>query len=453
MDTPDKINHFLSSILQEKTPEETAALLLREFRVEDIAEIFDQLDDDQVMRLYTRFSPEVKGELLTFAGPGLIPVLISVLDDNYSDEEIAEILSDVNDDDVTDILLEFPKEKRESILDYFSSQDRRDIKNLIVYPEDSAGGIMTTDFFSVRDTLNVRDVKQQLKNTEDIESLLYIYILDQHNRLEGVCSLHDILLAFDEEKIAQVMTTEVIHVNCFEDQEAVAKVVEKYDLFAVPVTDDKMHLLGIITADDIIDVIREEHTEDLYKTVGTVEDELYTKNVFRVARLRLPWLITTFFGSMLSAAILSAFNRTLQEIIILTSFVPVITAMGGNIGSQTATIVVRGLAVGYINIGKLKSTVMREIGVASVMGLVVGLIVSAIAILWHGQPLLGLILGLSMISAILVASLIGSFAPFLFEKMSIDPAIAAGPLVTTANDATGIVIYLGLATLLLQWLH
>ncbi|HHF52153.1 MAG TPA: magnesium transporter, partial [Candidatus Aminicenantes bacterium] len=178
-----------------------------------------------------------------------------------------------------------------------------------------------------------------------------------------------------------------------------------------------------------------------------------TKNVFRVARLRLPWLITTFFGSMLSAAILSAFNRTLQEIIILTSFVPVITAMGGNIGSQTATIIVRGLAVGYINTGKLKNTLLREIGVASVMGFVVGLIVSLIAILWHGQPLLGLILGLSMISAIIVASMTGSIAPFLFEKLKIDPAIAAGPLVTTANDATGIAIYLGLATLLLKWIH
>jgi|MTBAKSStandDraft_2_1061841.scaffolds.fasta_scaffold02661_3 magnesium transporter len=453
MDTPDKINHFLSSILEEETPEETSSLLLREFRVEDIAEILDRLDDEQVTRLYKRFAPEVKGELLTYAGPALIPVLISVLDEHYSDEEIAEILSDVSDDDVTDILLEFPREKRESILGHFSIQDRKDIRNLIVYPEDSAGGIMTTDYFAVKDTLTVRDVKQQLKNTEDIESLLYIYILDQHNRLEGVCSLHDLLLSFDEEKISKVMTTEIIHVNCYEDQESVARVVEKYDLFAIPVTDDKMHLLGIITADDIIDVIREEHTEDVYKTVGTVEDELYTKNVFRVARLRLPWLITTFFGSMLSAAILSAFNRTLQEIIILTSFVPVITAMGGNIGSQTATIVVRGLAVGYINTGKLKSTVMREIGVASVMGLVVGFIVSLIAILWHGQPLLGLILGLSMISAIIVASLIGSFAPFLFERMNIDPAIAAGPLVTTANDATGIVIYLGLATLLLQWLH
>ena len=453
MDAPDKINQFLSSILQEETPEETAALLLQEFRVEDIADIFDQLDDEQVTRLYKRFPPEIKGELLTYAGPALIPVLISVLDEYYSDKEIAEILSDVSDDDVTDILLEFPKEKRDSILGYFSTQDRKDIKNLIVYPEDSAGGIMTTDFFAVRDVLNVREVKLQLKNTEDIESLLYIYILDKQDRLEGVCSLHDILLAFDDEKISQVMTREVIHVNCFEDQESVAKVVEKYDLFAVPVTDDKMHLLGIITADDIIDVIREEHTEDIYKTVGAVEDELYTKNVFRVARLRLPWLITTFFGSMLSAAILSAFNRTLQEIIILTSFVPVITAMGGNIGSQTATIIVRGLAVGYINTGKLKNTLLREIGVASVMGFVVGLIVSLIAILWHGQPLLGLILGLSMISAIIVASMTGSIAPFLFEKLKIDPAIAAGPLVTTANDATGIAIYLGLATLLLKWIH
>ena len=173
----------------------------------------------------------------------------------------------------------------------------------------------------------------------------------------------------------------------------------------------------------------------------------------RVARIRLPWLITTFFGSMLSAAILSAFNRTLQEIVILTSFVPVITAMGGNIGTQTATIVVRGLAVGYLNIGKLKATVLREISVAAIMGIVVGFIVSVIAVLWHGQPLLGVILGLSMVSAIIVASLIGSFAPFIFERLNIDPAIAAGPLVTTANDATGIVVYLGLATLMLQWLH
>ncbi|HDS03468.1 MAG TPA: magnesium transporter [Firmicutes bacterium] len=453
MESPDKINQFLSKMLMDEAPELTAELLLQKFRSEDIAEIFDQLEQAEIEGLYHAFPTGMKGELLIYAGPTLLPVLISILKSSYGEKEIAEILKDISDDDVTDILLEFPEEQRNAILTYFPFQDRKEISHLIVYPEDSAGGIMTTEYFAVKDHLTVREVKQRLKTTEEIESLLYVYVLDREGKLKGVCSLHDLLLAFDEETMSMIMTQDVIFVNCLEDQESVAKIVEKYDLFAIPVTDDQRHLLGIITADDIMDVIREEHTEDLYKTVGTAEDEIYTKNVMRVARIRLPWLITTFFGSMLSAAILSAFNRTLQEIVILTSFVPVITAMGGNIGTQTATIVVRGLAVGYLNIGKLKATVLREISVAAIMGVVVGFIVSAIAVLWHGQPLLGVILGLSMVSAIIVASLIGSFAPFIFERLHIDPAIAAGPLVTTANDATGIVIYLGLATLMLQWLH
>ncbi len=453
MESRDKLSRFLENLLKNGFKGENAAYLSEHFRPEDIVDILNNLDDEVIVEIFDSLSREVRGEVLSLASPALQTILSEHIINTYTPGSLADIIRELNDDDFTDIIMGFPVNWREAVLLSLPLKERLDIKKLMSYPEDSAGGIMTKEYFSITGNIPVKDVKGKLKETADIESLIYIYVLDPEGGLDGVLSLHDLLLSYDNELVWDIMNLDVISASAYTDQEDAARIVEKYDLMALPVTDDNKRMIGVITVDDIIDVIREEQTEDLYRTVGTAEDEIYTNNIISVAKLRLPWLITTFFGSMLSAGLLSLFNRTLHEIIVLTSFVPVITAMGGNIGTQTSTIVVRGLSMGYININKLKDTVIRELGVASLMGLIVGVIISIISYLWHGNLMLGLILGTSMISAVTVAAAIGTLAPFAFKKMNIDPAISSGPLVTTANDATGILIYLGLATILIEYLR
>jgi len=249
------------------------------------------------------------------------------------------------------------------------------------------------------------------------------------------------------------MTTDVFNVRTDMDQEEVARVVEKYNILAVPVVDDNNRLKGIITVDDVIDVIRQEATEDIYKMAGASEEELlYGNKSFKIARLRLPWLLINLFGGVITGYLMWLFKLTLKEIIALISFIPVITGMGGNVGGQSATIMVRGFATGRIDFSTLRQVFFKEVRVGLIMGSVCGLTVGVVAWGWHGNPYLGMVVGLAMVIAMAVASTMGVIAPAAFKKLGIDPAIASTPFVQTANDITGILIYFGMATIFLSYL-
>ncbi|MCK5595323.1 magnesium transporter, partial [bacterium] len=255
-----------------------------------------------------------------------------------------------------------------------------------------------------------------------------------------------------DKKLKTAMISDIISVKPDSDQEYVANLVAKYDLLAIPVTDASNRLLGIITVDDIIDVIREEATEDAYKSVGTTEDELLTKSSFSVAKIRLPWLITTLLGGLMCVLVVSRFKFVLEQVIALAFFMPIIAAMGGNIGIQSSTIVVRGLATGMIDTKKVWKMLFREVRIGAIMGLACGTVVGIVGVLWQRQLALGLVLFVSMFMAIVVAAAIGVVIPLVFNKFNIDPAIATGPFVTTANDITGMLIYFSLALGLMKYL-
>jgi magnesium transporter len=252
------------------------------------------------------------------------------------------------------------------------------------------------------------------------------------------------------------MNSEVISVTTDTDQEEVAKLVTRYNLLAIPVVDSDNKLAGIITFDDVIDVVREEATEDILKMAGagTPEEEffLHTSSL-NAARYRLPWLLTTLFGTMITASIVWFFRFALHEVIALVTFMPVIAAMGGNVGVQSSTIVVRGLATGRIDLANLWKVVLREMRVGILMALACGFTLTLVAYIWHAHLMLGLVLGAAMFFAITVAAIMGTLVPVVLKKLNFDPAISSGPFVTTANDITGLVIYLGLATYLLQYLR
>jgi magnesium transporter len=277
--------------------------------------------------------------------------------------------------------------------------------------------------------------------------------LDDRNHLIGVVSLRQLLLVPTNKRLRDIMSTEVFSVQTHEDQEEVARVVEKYNILAVPVVDEENKLVGIITVDDVIDILRDEATEDFLKMAGTREEEFaYVDDVLKVSRLRFPWLITNLLGGLITGYLLWLFEFTIRDVLALITFIPVITAMGGNAGLQSSTIMIRGFATGRIEYARLTSIIFKELRVGIIMGLICGSVVGIVGTLWHGNPIIGIVVCVAMIISMTVACTMGALVPSFFRKIHIDPAIASGPFVTTANDITGILIYMGIATILLQYI-
>jgi len=426
------------------------ARLLGKLHPADTAHLFRFLNLKEQRILFNLIpDPEIAGMVLVEVDHATGAQLLESLEK----ETITEVLQELPYDDAADIIQNMPEELAEEILQLMEDEDSEEIEELLKYAEDTAGGIMATEIFSLDQELTVKEAIQALQEAEDAEMVFYLYVTDEHEHLVGILSLRQLLTVPASRKLKEIMTREVISVQTDTDQEEVARVVEKYDILAVPVVNDTNKLMGIITVDDVIDVLREEATEDIYKMVGSSDEELLLGNqALKIARLRLPWLITNLFGGIITGYLMWIFKVTIKDVIALISFIPVITGMGGNVGGQTATIVVRGFATGKIEMAALRSVIFKEMRVGILMGLICGLTVGLVAYGWHHNPYLGLVVGLAMSTAITVAATTGVLAPTFFKRIGVDPAIAATPFVQTANDITGILIYFAMATLFLNLL-
>ena len=316
---------------------------------------------------------------------------------------------------------------------------------------------MTTEYISLPADLPVEEAIARLREiAPQAETIYYVFVVDVENRLIGVLSLRDLIAAPDGTPLKEIMKHNVISVNALLDQEEAARVVAKYDLLAVPVVDDDNRLLGIITFDDIMDVLEQEATEDIYRLAGAGEVtgvELMEASIYKIAWHRTPWLLLSMLGGILAGYIMSAFESTLEAILVLAFFIPVIMDMGGNVSTQTSTIFVRGIATGEIRGADFWRYFIREVRVGLFMGVLFGILVAVTAVLWRGSPILGLVVGISMVATVSLATVIGTLVPLLFHKLHIDPAITSGPLVTTIKDVTGLLIYFGMATLFLDYLQ
>jgi magnesium transporter len=426
------------------------AKLLSKIHPADIAHLFRYLDLKEQRMLFNLIpNPEIAGTVLVEVEHATAAQILESLEK----ETITEVLQELPYDDAADIIQNMPEELAEEILHLMEDEDSEEIEELLKYAEDTAGGIMATEIFSLNEELTAKEAIQALQDAEDAEMVFYLYVTDEHGHLVGILSLRQLLTVPASRKLKDIMTREVISVQTDTDQEEVARIVEKYDILAVPVVNETNKLMGIITVDDVIDVLREEATEDIYKMVGSSDEELLLGNkALQIARLRLPWLITNLFGGIMTGYLMWIFKITIKEVIALISFIPVITGMGGNVGVQSATIVVRGFATGKIEMTALRQVIFKEMRVGIIMGVVCGLTVGLVAYGWHGNPYLGVVVGLSMSIAITVAATTGVLAPTFFKKIGVDPAIAATPFVQTANDITGILIYFALATSFLNLL-
>lgn len=426
---------------------------LEEFHPKDIAEILVSIEEDRQLKLFEVLPWEIAAKVLDELDSDIFSSVLSKI----SIEHKKKILDLMSQDDMVDILSELSEEKRQEVINLLDVESAEDIKELLVYGEDTAGGRMTTDFIALRKDVTAYNAIEYLReNAPDAETIYYVYVVDKQGKLSGVISLRELIIAKPTSLVEDIMSEKVISVNVTDDQEEVARLVSKYDFLAIPVTDSHGRLRGIITVDDIIDVIQEEATEDIYKFAGTseteseyLEDDNFFIKVFSSVKARLPWLIITLFGGVLSARILGNYQDTLSQYTQVAFFMPLLTGMGGNVGTQSSTLTVRGLATGYIDMKKAFKTIFQEMSIGACVGMICSIIVCVVAFLWMKNFKLGVVVGIAMAANMITASTIGTLVPIIFKKLGVDPAVASAPFISTTLDITGITIYFTLTTILL----
>ena len=370
--------------------------------------------------------------------------------DCFSKEWMADILEEMAPDERADFVKFLPDEKLERVLPLIVRAERIDIKKLSEYKEGTAGSILTTEYASLPPDITVREALEKLKRQAfDRETIYYIYIVDSNRMLIGFVSLRDILLAPSYNKIEDVMHKIVISMHVDDDNEIVAKKLSDYDFLAIPVVDDGNRLVGIVTVDDVVDVVIEESTEDIYKYGAAGEYIDYMKsNSFQMARQRVVWLMLLVFVGFISAWVLETNSIHLKTIVTLSFFIPLLLGAGGNAGTQSSTVVIRGLATGSIKIEDLAQVLKKEIGVGVIVGTFMAVLVSLRALWLDHDPKVGLTIGLAMVLTVILATTLGAFLPILFKRLKLDPALMSGPFITSIVDVVSLLIYFRIATLI-----
>ena len=363
-------------------------------------------------------------------------------------DALVEILENMPTDDAADLLGRLPDEKSNAILERMKKEGSEEIEGLLHYDDDTAGGIMVPEFIALKEDTTAREAIESLQKEHlDVEMPFYLYAVDEYSKLVGVSSLRQLVVVTPETPLKDFMTTDVFSVLTSMDQEEVAKIVARYDILAVPVVNEINQIVGIVTVDDVIDIFREEATEDILKMAGVGGEEFVeTQSVIRSTRIRLPWLFASCIGGIIAFFIIGHFEGSLKKLAYLAAFIPVILGMGGNIGTQTSTIVVRGLATGRLNIRDTWSVVLKELAIGFILGIVYGFLVGLVAQLRYSTFQVAISVGFAVISSMSVAALVGSLVPMGFARINVDPAVATGPFVTTAIDIVSVYFYFQIAT-------
>ena len=431
--------HAETNILKliDKTHPADLALLFRYFNENEQDEIFSKLKPSEK-------TAEFLNDLDELIGIRLL--------ENESHERIALILEHASSNEQAYLIGLLDEQYASSVIELLQADKQEELEEMMAYPEDSAGILMYTDVFTLHEETKARDAINALQDQEDAEMVFYLYTLDDEARLTGVISLRDLVTTPGDTKLKDIMSKQIHVVRPETDQEEVARIVSQYNFLAVPVVDPDDRLLGIVTVDDVVDIIREEATEDFLQMVGAGKDrEILLKSSWENARMRLPWLFASWVGGIMAAFIIGIFDNVLQSTIALAAFIPVIMGMGGNIGTQSSTIIVRGLATGRVSIENSMRILFKEIRVGLMLGILYGLLLGVFAILkfLDVSPMLGVVVGVSICISMIIAATIGSLVPLILNRFEIDPAIATGPFVTTSIDILGVACYFLIAISLL----
>ena len=369
-------------------------------------------------------------------------------------EEAAAIIDEFESDDAADVLQEMDAGQLRAILQRLDPEGIQEIEDLLTYDPNSAGGIMNTEAVRVHDEVTVGEIRRIVQETPNLpDHVFYVYVVDEDERLVGLVRLRELVVSVSDTPVREVMQTELVSVTPDTDQEEVADLASRYDVVALPVVDAQRRLLGVVTIDDIVDVLREEATEDILKMAGAGEALSDTRDFMASFRARFPWLLGAAVGGLLVATSLAGFDDALRAVPALALFMPVVAGMGGNVGTQSSTVVVRGLAVGYVERSQLFRLILREVALGASLGLISGVFIGTVALfLGIDAPdpvLLGVVITGGLVGSMSIAALVGTSVPLLLERFNVDPAVATGPFVTTAVDVLGLLFYFLLASWLL----
>ena len=416
------------------------------FHHADIAEILDELNSAQATYIIKLLDSEKTSEVLMELDDDYREKILK----NLSIQEIAEEVEELDSDDATDIILELPEEKQKKVISKIADAElKADIKELLKYEEDSAGSLMAKELIKVNENWSViRCVKEMRLQASEVTRVHSVYVVNNENVLIGRLSLKDLLVANPKSKIKSIYKSNVDYVYDFDSAEHVASIMQKYDLDAIPVVTKKKNLLGRITIDDIVDLIKEEAEEDYQLAAGISQDVDVDDTIFELTRARLPWLIVGLIGGIGAAFIMGGFDEILAQYEILFYFTPLIAAMAGNVGVQSSAIIVQGLANNDIK-GSINNRLIKETLLSVLNGIILAVILFLFIYFWQSDLKLSLALSISLVCVIIVAGIIGTFIPLFLNKRGIDPAIATGPFITTSNDIFGILIYFVIAKLIL----
>ncbi|CCK80386.1 MULTISPECIES: magnesium transporter [Desulfobacula] len=426
--------------------------ILKKTHMADLSTAFKELSADNRERLFRLMND-----------PEQIGLLFSMLDENIFLEfvknvelsKLVDIFDHMPSDDAASLLNLLDEELSDQILSKMQKEESDNVEQLMSYGEDTAGSLMVTDFIALEEDMGAKQVIEALQNKYlDVEMPFYIYVVDEYGKLVGVSSLRQLVVVHPQLPLKEFMAKDLVSVKPYTDREEVARLVSRYDYLAVPVVDNDNRIVGIVTVDDVIDILHEAADEDILKMAGVGEEYIETQTVFRGTRIRLPWLFASFLGGVAAFFIIGGFEENLVKFTSLAAFIPVIMGMGGNIGTQSSTIVVRGIATGRINLQDFFKVVSKELAVGVILGVIYGVFIGVIAKLtFASEPFslpLAFSVGLAIISSMSIAALVGSMVPLIFERLNIDPAVATGPFVTTSIDIVSVYCYFTIAGHLLN---
>lgn len=411
----------------------------------DMALIYRYFNDEEQDTIFAMMPPsEESVEFLSELDESITVRLL----DQVTPQRMATILEEASSNEIAHLMGLVNEDYAAAVIDLLQAEEQEKLEEIMAYPEDSAGILMYTDVFTLHEETKAIDAIAALQDQEEAEMVFYLYAVDDDGRLTGVVSLRNLVTTSSDTTLENIMSRRVHSVRPETDQEEVARIVSQYNFLAVPVVDAEDQLLGIITVDDVVDIVREEATEDFLQMVGAGKDrEILLKSSWDNARMRFPWLFASWVGGILAAFIIGAFDSILQSTIVLAAFIPVIIGMGGNIGTQSSTIIVRGLATGRVGLENSVKILLKEMRVGLILGILYGILLGVFAIFrfLDVSPMLGLVVGLSICASMIIAATIGSLVPLILNRFDIDPAVATGPFVTTAIDILGVALYFWIA--------
>lgn len=451
-DVKNRLQHF-KGLLEEKSFE-TLKNELAEASFQEVVELFNSPDGigetRDLVLLFRLLSKDRSLEVFESMNADQQERLLNA----FSDDQAVELLSELDPDDRARLLGEVPAKIAKKLIRNLSKEEREKTDLLLNYPPETAGRIMTPDYVSLKKEMSVKEALDKLRRNKeemkDKETIYALFVVDKERRLIGALSLRDLVLAEEEEKVEDIMNTEIIKIWTREDQEKVAKVLQDHDLLALPVVDREDRLVGIVTVDDAMDVMEQEATEDMFEKAGLSalhqkelgkSASLVRGNLFKVCQVRIPFLLITLVGGMLAGAVIDTFEETLAAVTAVAIFIPAIMDMGGNTGTQSSTIFTRAWVLGQIDVKNFLRYFFREIGIGLTMGVLLGIMAAFVATFWQGNPWLGAAVGLSMALTMTLAAMLGFLIPYLLVKAGFDQAAGSDPILTTLKDITGLTIY------------